>query len=269
MRTPMKSYTGQMDQSTEGKNRGVIPEKSDGLPTGNGRPWKIQTALPRLWQPRTTDSLCNQRMQLLCSMSKSGKPTCRSQPLPLAEKRLAKNFGRTRSMKIADRLKIANVDWGRWQPEETATLMFVVQNNEVLLIRKKRGLGAGKMNGPGGRLEGNETPLQCAIRETQEELCITPMQIRAAGELFHAEDMPRIHAFVFVANAYTGQPTETDEAVPHWTPLSQLPFDEMWEDDRLWLGAALEGQTVRGWFSFVEESLLDYRLELTPGYSTE
>jgi hypothetical protein len=39
----------------------------------------------------------------------------------------------------------------------------------------------------------------------------------------------------------------------------------MWEDDRLWLDAVLANQTVKGWFSFVEESLLDYRLELTPG----
>jgi len=172
-------------------------------------------------------------------------------------------------MVTPDHLKIANIDWTQWQPQETATLMFVIRNDEVLLIRKKRGLGAGKMNGPGGRIEQGETPLQCAIRETEEELCITPSQIRAAGELFfHAEDMPRIHAFVYIAMAFSGQPTETDEAVPHWTPLTQIPYDEMWEDDHLWLDAALSGQSVRGWFSFVNESLLDYRLELTPGQVT-
>lgn len=171
-------------------------------------------------------------------------------------------------MKTPEHLKIANVDWNLWQPQETATLMFVQRDDEVLLIRKKRGLGAGKMNGPGGRLEDGETPLQCAIRETEEELCITPRQIRPAGEIFfHAEDMPRIHAYVYTAAEFTGQPTETDEAVPHWTLLNQIPFDEMWEDDRLWLNAALSGQTIRGWFSFVEESLLDYRVELTPGHA--
>ena len=73
-------------------------------------------------------------------------------------------------MVTPDHLKIANIDWTQWQPQETATLMFVIRNDEVLLIRKKRGLGAGKMNGPGGRIEQGETPLQCAIRETEEEL---------------------------------------------------------------------------------------------------
>lgn len=36
-----------------------------------------------------------------------------------------------------------------------ATLMFVIDEarGEVLLIRKKRGLGAGKINGPGGKID--------------------------------------------------------------------------------------------------------------------
>jgi 8-oxo-dGTP diphosphatase len=169
-----------------------------------------------------------------------------------------------------EHLKINNIDWQTWQPEQVATLMFVTRSGtaeeEVLLIRKKRGLGAGKINGPGGRIEAAETPLQCAVRETEEELCITPQNIRYAGELFfHAEDMPRIHAYVYVAKSFIGTPTETDEAIPLWTPVKSIPFDEMWEDDRLWLDAVLANQTVKGWFSFVEESLLDYRLELTPG----
>ena len=55
-------------------------------------------------------------------------------------------------------MKINDVDWSNWTPEQTATLMFVIDDNRVLLIRKKRGLGAGKINGPGGRLEEGETP---------------------------------------------------------------------------------------------------------------
>ena len=35
-----------------------------------------------------------------------------------------------------------------------------------MLIRKKRGHGAGKINGPGGKLHPGETPVVCAVRET-------------------------------------------------------------------------------------------------------
>ena len=73
-------------------------------------------------------------------------------------------------MGIPDRMKISKINWQTWQPEEVATLMFVMTDNQVLLIRKKRGLGAGNINGPGGRIEPGESPMQCAVRETEEEL---------------------------------------------------------------------------------------------------
>ena len=158
-------------------------------------------------------------------------------------------------------MPVAEINWATWTPEEVATLMFVIQEGSVLLIRKKRGLGAGKINGPGGRLEGNETPKECAIRETQEELLINPINVRSAGELFfHAEDMPRIHGHVFVATDFEGTPSETDEAIPHWFLFDNIPFDEMWDDDRQWLPRVLKGESVRGYFTFIEETLLDHEI---------
>lgn len=35
----------------------------------------------------------------------------------------------------------------------------------VLLMRKKRGVGAGLYNGPGGKVEPDESPRECAVRE--------------------------------------------------------------------------------------------------------
>ncbi len=161
-------------------------------------------------------------------------------------------------------MQMSNIDWSTWEPEEIATLMFVVVDDSVLLIRKKRGLGAGKINGPGGRLEGNETPMECAIRETNEELLINPLNVFAAGELFfHAEDMPRIHGHVFIATDYEGTPTETDEAIPIWFRFDEIPYEEMWDDDVLWLPRVLNGESVMGYFSFIEETLIDHQIEFT------
>ncbi len=50
-----------------------------------------------------------------------------------------------------------------WQPEQLATLLFVVRDGKILLIPKKRGLGAGKINGPGGRLVPGETFKEAAV----------------------------------------------------------------------------------------------------------
>ena len=71
---------------------------------------------------------------------------------------------------IDPRLRVANIDWDHWVPEQVTVLLFVIIKGQILLMRKKRGLGAGKINGPGGRVERGESPQDCAMRETQEEL---------------------------------------------------------------------------------------------------
>ena len=76
---------------------------------------------------------------------------------------------------------VDEVDWENWNPEERVTLMFVIQDGQILLIHKKRGFGKGKINGPGGKIESGETPRECAIRETQEELCIMPIRLTQVG----------------------------------------------------------------------------------------
>ena len=75
------------------------------------------------------------------------------------------------------------MDWTDWTPQMRANLMFVKNGDQVLLIRKKRGLGAGKINGPGGKIEPGESARDGAIRETQEEVGITALDPVAMGEL--------------------------------------------------------------------------------------
>jgi len=65
--------------------------------------------------------------------------------------------------------------WDEWQPEIRATLMFIVRDGQVLLIDKLTGIGQGKVNGPGGKIDPNETAEEAIIRECQEELHITPL----------------------------------------------------------------------------------------------
>lgn len=159
--------------------------------------------------------------------------------------------------------RFEDIDWTTWIPQERATLLFVKRDGYVLLIRKKRGLGAGKINGPGGRIDGDETPRQAAIREVQEELLVTPIDVVARGELaFQFADGYALYVYVFSASDCTGEVQETDEAIPLWTPIDALPFDQMWADDQLWLPHLLNEQPFRGYFLFDGDTMLGYEVVL-------
>jgi len=152
-------------------------------------------------------------------------------------------------------------NWAIWQPSVRATLLFIVRDNKILLIHKKRGFGAGKINGPGGKVDPGETPLQSAQRETFEELGIKPIGAAERGELhFQFRDGFSLFCTVFLAHDFEGEPQETDEAIPFWMPLDAIPYDQMWADDRHWLPLLISGERLIGYFEFDGEQLLSQKL---------
>ena len=159
--------------------------------------------------------------------------------------------------------RVDDIDWTCWSPVDPATLIFVVRDGQILLIRKKRGLGAGKVNGPGGRLDPGESPEIGVARELLEELGVTATNSLRLGEhRFQFVDGYSIYVHVYRATGVRGTPVETDEAVPMWVDLQAIPFDEMWEDDRVWLPLLLEGKRFSGYWVFDGDRMLDYRLDV-------
>lgn len=153
--------------------------------------------------------------------------------------------------------------WSAFVPRDVATLLFVRRGLEILLIRKKRGLGAGKINAPGGRLEPGESPEDAAVREVVEELGVRPILPRLRGELrFRFADGYSLHVYAFLSDGCEGEPQETDEAIPLWTPIDAIPYDEMWADDRLWVPRMLAGWRFAGRFDFDGDSMRSTALDL-------
>lgn len=160
-------------------------------------------------------------------------------------------------------MRFEDIDWERWEAKDPATLVFVVKDGSMLLIHKKRGLGAGKINAPGGRLEPGESFLEAAVREVEEELLITPLDMAHVGEnRFQFTDGYSIHVHIFRADDYRGEPTETDEAKPLWVPLDAIPYERMWEDDRLWVPHVLTRTRFTGRYLFEDDAMLGHDLEL-------
>lgn len=157
--------------------------------------------------------------------------------------------------------QLSDVDWDSWTAEVPATLVFVIRDGEILLIDKKTGLGKGKINGPGGKVEPGEKPEACAARECQEELGITVSNLQYCGQhRFQFVDGLTIHVWVYRTSDYEGVPTESIEARPLWVPLDEIPYEQMWEDDGIWLPMLLRGERFQGRWIFEGDRMLDYEL---------
>lgn len=157
---------------------------------------------------------------------------------------------------------IGQIDWSAWRAKEEAVLCFIRHGNRLWLIHKKTGLGAGKINAPGGRIDPGETPEAAAVRETQEETGLAPSGLEKVAELsFVFTDGYSLHGTVFFASAYSGDPIETAEAAPFWCAIDEIPYDGMWQDDRHWLPLVLRGEKVHGYFIFDNERMLSYTIQ--------
>ena len=71
-----------------------------------------------------------------------------------------------------------------------------------------------------------------------------------------------IFGHVFTAAGFEGSPTETDEAIPLWCSIDELPFDRMWEDDHTWFPHMLEGRRFSGRYIFDGDRMLDAVIDL-------
>lgn len=134
------------------------------------------------------------------------------------------------------------------------TLVFVHDNQKVLLGYKKRGFGAGRWNGFGGKVETGETLEQAARRELKEESGLEVAELQPRAELeftFHNGDHLLCH--VFSASEASGEPIETEEMKPVWYAHHEVPYQDMWADDAVWLPHLLAGKNFKAYFEFDSE----------------
>ncbi len=139
-----------------------------------------------------------------------------------------------------------------------ATLLFLIRGNEILLAMKKRGFGKGLWNGVGGKLKDEETKEDAIIREAGEEIGI---EIKK-GDLFHHGDLsfefPNKPDWdqlvsVFLTKTWKNEPTESEEMKPRWFLVSEIPYEQMWRDDKIWLPHLIQGKKFFGKFVFGDD----------------
>lgn len=144
------------------------------------------------------------------------------------------------------------------------TLCVVHKEGQVLLGMKKVGFGQGRWNGFGGKVADGEDIEEAAKRELQEEAGIVPKDLKKRGILtFEFVSNPELlEVHVFSSSDFEGEPAETEEMQPKWFLAGEIPFDQMWPDDRHWFPLLLAGKNFQGHFLFRDnDTLIQHRIE--------
>jgi 8-oxo-dGTP diphosphatase len=152
-------------------------------------------------------------------------------------------------------------------PTNQATLCFLIKDGKVLLGRKKRRFAEGKWNGFGGKRNSDEDIKTTAIREFQEEAEITPKGLTQVAILncYHPEWSQQV--IVYTSGEWKGNPSETEEMEPRWFSVTEVPYNQMWEDEAIWLPMVLDGDKLKANLHFDKQGkLLDQEINAVESF---
>ena len=132
------------------------------------------------------------------------------------------------------------------------TVGLLVENDMILLGMKKRGFGKGRWNGFGGKLHDGESVEDAMKREFYEECRVAVLESQEAGridfEFPESGELLEVHFYRILR--YSGTAVETEEMRPQWFRLDEIPYEQMWPDDRHWMPFFLERRRFGGSIAF-------------------
>ena len=136
--------------------------------------------------------------------------------------------------------------------KQLMTLAYLVKGDEVLLGYKKQGIGIGRYNGFGGKVEIGETIEEAAQREIFEEANLTVHNLLKVGVLNLSWDSKKdiLEVHLFKSTNFSGEVEESEEMRPEWFDMNKVPLDKMWSDDTYWWPLFLQNKKFVGNFVF-------------------
>jgi len=127
------------------------------------------------------------------------------------------------------------------------------QNHQLLMVKNLRGMNKGFYNFAGGKLNWGEDIRTALVREVKEETNLTLTGAKFVGRIdIVPADVKKVRAdtkdcqvYVFYSYRYTGELKAADREVElYWFDRDKIPFENMRDNDRLWLPKVLNGEMV-------------------------
>lgn len=113
------------------------------------------------------------------------------------------------------------------------TICFIKRGNEILMLNRESPSWMGMWNGVGGKLEKDETPKQCILREVKEETGISLSDVEYKGNVIWGNEESESYyggMYAFIArlpDTYEyNTPVKMDEGILDWKNINWLLHPE-------------------------------------------
>lgn len=138
---------------------------------------------------------------------------------------------------------------------------YLKMGNKILMLKYAKKWGH-IYAPPGGKLESGESPLDCAIREFQEETGLTlikpKLKIISYWKEEKEEDSEGI-VFIYIAEKYEGNLKSSEEGSLHWINIDELPKIKQFKQNEKFMDYLFKDGVFEGRFLFGENNeILDY-----------
>jgi len=124
-----------------------------------------------------------------------------------------------------------------------ATLVYCLQDDRVLLLKRRKRPYANCWIAPGGKVEPLEAPAACAIRELKEETGLVATRILLRGVVREISPSPAWQwlLYLYVVPAFDGVALAScPEGELQWWKMQDLPSLLMPDADRIFLPAVID-----------------------------
>lgn len=122
---------------------------------------------------------------------------------------------------------------------KNTTLCYIERDGKYLMLhrtKKENDLNRDKWIGIGGKLEENESPEECLLREAYEETGLRLTSYRYCGIVtFVSDRWEGEYMHLFLADGFEGKLRECDEGVLEWVDKDFVHRLPQWEGDKLFL----------------------------------
>jgi 8-oxo-dGTP diphosphatase len=153
------------------------------------------------------------------------------------------------------------------------TLVYCVENDQVLLAQRKKEPFIGYWIAPGGKIEPGESPYQCAVRELLEETGLSAQNPQLRGVVTETSARPdwQWMIFIYVVTRFSGTLiSDESEGILKWYSLANLVDLYMPEADRIFLPRVLDlNQPIYQATFHYDDNLSLNKVDEHPAWSSE